>query len=96
MQDFSGKVGVITGGGTGMGRALADMLDAGSSGGDAWPAMRERARAYIAQHRDWSINSRRYLAVYHRLLGKPADRSPESAAWMHPETRVRARQGAAR
>ena len=79
----------------GMGRALADMLDAGSSGGDAWPAMRERARAYIAQHRDWSINSRRYLAVYHRLLGKPADRSPESAAWTPGDSGVHARQGGA-
>ncbi|MAK99468.1 MAG: glycosyltransferase, exosortase A system-associated [Citromicrobium sp.] len=76
----------------GTARALADMLD----GRDAWPAMRDRARAFIAAERDWQINSRRYQSVYHRLLGSPTDRSPESAAWMQPETRVRARQGAAR
>ena len=76
----------------GTARALADMLD----DRDAWPAMRDRARAFIAAERDWQINSRRYQSVYHRLLGSPTDRSPESAAWMQPETRVRARQGAAR
>lgn len=73
----------------GIAKALADMLD----DRDAWPAMRERARAYVAAERDWSINSRRYLAVYHRLLGHPVDRSPESAAWMPPEGGVHARQG---
>ena len=73
----------------GMARALADMLDHE----DVWPIMRERAQAFIASERDWQINSRRYHAVYHRLLGKPLDRSPNSAAWMAPDGAVHARNG---
>ncbi|GAB5348569.1 TIGR04063 family PEP-CTERM/XrtA system glycosyltransferase [Alteriqipengyuania sp. 357] len=73
----------------GMAGALADMLDARG----AWPAMRERAHTFIAATRDWSINSRRYEEVYHRLLGRPMDRSPGSEAWMRPHARIHARQG---
>jgi len=73
----------------GIAHALADMLDAR----DAWPAMRERAHSYIATTRDWSINSRRYLGVYHRLIGSEADRSPESAAWAPAQAGTHARQG---
>ena len=76
----------------GTAHTLADMLD----NRDAWPAMRDRARAFIAAERDWQSNSRRYQSVYHRLLGSPTDRSPESAAWMQHEARVHARQGAPR
>lgn len=73
----------------GTARALADILD----DRDAWAAMRESARTYVETERDWSINSRRYLAVYHRLLGRPADRSPESAAWIPSKEGLHARQG---
>ena len=73
----------------GIARALAGMLDER----DAWPAMRERARDYIAKERDWSINSRRYRGVYHRLLGSEADRSPEREAWAAAQAGVHARQG---
>ena len=76
----------------GTAQALADMLDHR----DAWPALRDRARAFIAAERDWQINSRRYQSVYHHLIGRPTDRSPESAAWMQPEGSAHARQGAPR
>lgn len=69
----------------GLARALADMLD----NGDALPAMRERAHRYIATSRDWRINSRRYLGVYHRLLPHWTDRSRESAAWMAERVHAR-------
>ena len=71
--------------------ALADMIDDRAD----WPAMRERARAYVEEHRDWSINAQRYQAVYHRLLGRPTDRSPESAAWATRDKGAHARQGTA-
>lgn len=73
----------------GMARALATMLD----DGDSWPDMRERAHRYITEQRDWAMNSRRYQAVYHRLLAPNADRSPEGAAWMASERSIHARQG---
>ncbi len=72
----------------GIARALADMLYNAQN----WPAMRETAHAFIAAERDWQINSRRYQTVYHRLIGRPMDRSPESAAWIPPERNVHARQ----
>ncbi|MBD59809.1 MAG: glycosyltransferase, exosortase A system-associated [Citromicrobium sp.] len=76
----------------GVAQALANMLD----NRDAWPAMCQRAQDYIATSRDWSLNSRRYLDVYHRLLGRTVDRSPGSAAWMPSTDGAHARQGAPR
>ncbi|NCQ35831.1 glycosyltransferase WbuB, partial [bacterium] len=76
----------------GIAQSLSQMLDHRH----AWPAMRERAQAFIVNERDWQINSRRYQAVYHRLLGRPTDRSPESAAWMPLNKGVHARQGGPR
>ena len=72
-----------------MARTLAEMLDHE----DRWPAMRERAQAFITRDRDWQINSRRYLDVYHRLIGRTTDRSPNSAAWMAPDGAIHARRG---
>ncbi|MBY8336992.1 glycosyltransferase, exosortase A system-associated [Alteriqipengyuania sp. NZ-12B] len=71
---------------------LGDMLDRQ----DEWPAIRERASKYVALERDWAINAQRYQAIYHRLLGRPLDRSPEGAAWAVPAGRVRASQGGTR
>jgi len=76
----------------GIAQSLSQMLDHRH----AWPAMRERAQAFIVNERDWQINSRRYQAAYHRLLGRPTDRSPESAAWMPLNKGVHARQGGPR
>ena len=98
-SDVGGHAELVTNGETGvlfpaddpqgMATALADMLDAR----ETWPAMRERALAFVAAERDWAINSRRYLTVYHRLIGTPTDRSPESAAWTAPHGGLHARQG---
>ena len=71
---------------------LGDMLDRR----DEWPAIRERASKYVALERDWAINAQRYQAIYHRLLGRPLDRSPEGAAWAVPAGRARASQGGTR
>ena len=71
---------------------LGDMLDRQ----DEWPAIRERAGKYVALERDWAINAQRYQAIYHRLLGRPLDRSPEGAAWAVPAGRARASQGGTR
>ncbi|MBL4793005.1 MAG: glycosyltransferase, partial [Citromicrobium sp.] len=73
----------------GVAQALADLLDAK----ETWPAMRERAQSHVATHRDWSLNARRYLGVYHRLLGRTVDRSPESGAWRPSSDGLHAHEG---
>lgn len=44
--------------------ALADLLDRREN----WDAMRDRARAHVADNHDWARNVVRYLDVYHLLL----------------------------
>ena len=73
----------------GVAQALADLLDAK----ETWPAIRERAQSHVATHRDWSLNARRYLGVYHRLLGRAVDRSPESGAWRPSPDGLHAHEG---
>ena len=48
--------------------SLADLLE---RRGD-WPAMRDRARRFVEQERDWALNVGRYAPVYERLTGKAA------------------------
>lgn len=48
-----------------MARALAHLLE--DRGG--WPAMRERARAFVLREHDWDTNIARYQGVYERLTG---------------------------
>ncbi|MBB3034189.1 TIGR04063 family PEP-CTERM/XrtA system glycosyltransferase [Alteriqipengyuania lutimaris] len=69
----------------GLAHMLANMLD----DTDSLPAMRERARRFVAASRDWQINSRLYLDVYHLLLPNRTDRSRESAAWMPQRVHAR-------
>ena len=38
-----------------------------------WDAMRERARAHVAERHDWAVNVRRYLGVYQAVLGQTTD-----------------------
>lgn len=56
--------------------ALADLY----AGKADWDAMRNRARAHIAERHDWAQNIHRYQSVYHRLLSPVADQSIEAAA----------------
>ncbi len=60
-------------------RALARLIDYA----DCWPAMRDRARAYVARHHDWAKNVENYLSVYHRLIAERADRSLSDAPDRH-------------
>ncbi len=56
--------------------ALANFIDHS----DSWPAMRDRARAHVAEHHDWARNVHRYLPVYQNLLGQKASGDlPETA-----------------
>ncbi|MEP3051929.1 MAG: TIGR04063 family PEP-CTERM/XrtA system glycosyltransferase [Erythrobacter sp.] len=53
--------------------ALAEMLDSR----DEWDAMRQRGLAHVRANHDWASNARRYLDVYHHLLGEnPISRDP--------------------
>ena len=45
-----------------------------------WDAMREHARAHVAEHHDWARNIRRYQVVYHRLLTAGANGANSVAA----------------
>ena len=45
-----------------------------------WDAMRDRARAHVAEHHDWARNVRRYQVVYHRLLTAGANGANSAAA----------------
>ncbi|MFA6218721.1 MAG: TIGR04063 family PEP-CTERM/XrtA system glycosyltransferase [Erythrobacter sp.] len=49
--------------------AMADALARFIAARDGWPAMREAARAHVAQGHDWGRNVDRYLTVYQDLLG---------------------------
>ncbi len=51
---------------------LADVLDARAD----WDAMKARAAAHVRTRHDWAANVRRYLPVYHHLLGRDAAVGP--------------------
>ena len=60
--------------------ACADAL-AGLLGQSAlWEARRAAARAHVARSHDWAENAKNYRAVYHHLLGKPAEQGFSRAA----------------
>jgi len=61
-------------------RACAAALARLLKGRGEWDAMRDRARAHVAQHHDWARNVRRYQVVYHRLLLPGSNGSATAAA----------------
>ena len=60
--------------------ACADALASLVARRGEWDAMRERARAHVAERHDWARNVRRYRDVYQRLIGTAPDGELSAAA----------------
>jgi PEP-CTERM/exosortase A-associated glycosyltransferase len=65
-----GKTGVLFKAGDA--QALAERLLQLIRHAETWPALRQQARRYVENERNWSASVARYGAVYHRLAPAPA------------------------
>ena len=57
----------------------ADALAALQGRRGDWQAMRDVARAHVAQKHDWARNARRYRGIYQALISEGRNRLPAAA-----------------
>ena len=81
-QTHAGRVALVTGGGRGIGAAVARALAGLFEHRQDWNARRTRARAFVERERNWSSNIQRYQPVYQRLVTAAQSSKP----WFRPDS----------